>query len=303
MTIKHIVISGGGPSGLISYGILSKLSQLNFWNIHNIESLWGCSAGAIISVVLLLEYRWDWMDDFFIKRPWNKIVDITPESILNINSNRGVMNEDTICNLLGPLFEGKDLDRKITMKELYDVTRKDFHIFTTNLNTTTLEKIDINHKNYPDIPVYKAVYMSLSIPGLCNPIINEEGCFIDGGYINHFPLMDCVEHVGNCGDEIFGVNLNSLKTNKITTESSLIEVMFNIASKLVDIPNSANLCGEDKIKYVIKCSPKNSKGIIDWWNLAYDDEKRKDFIAEGHDIANSFFLEKSNNNTICQDSS
>ena len=293
MTIKHIVISGGGPSGMISYGILGKLSQLGFWNIHDVESIWGCSIGAMLSVVLLLEYRWDWMDDFFIKRPWSKILDITPEAIFNINYQRGIIDETIIFKVLSPLFDGKDLDKHITLKEFYEFTKKDFHIFATNLNTPMLEKIDISHKNYPDMPVYRAVYMSLSIPGICNPITNEDGCFIDGGYVNHFPLMDCVDKTDAGIDEILGINLESSQVKNITNSSSLLEIMFNIARKLVEVPNVSNLQGNDKIKHIINCSPEKPRGVVDWWDLIHEPSMREEFINYGRDIANTYFLENS----------
>ena len=40
MTIKHLVISGGGPLGFRYLGSLEKLEQEGFWNINNIESIY-----------------------------------------------------------------------------------------------------------------------------------------------------------------------------------------------------------------------------------------------------------------------
>jgi hypothetical protein len=39
MTIKHIVISGGGPTGLLSYGALRCLAKENFWKLADITSI------------------------------------------------------------------------------------------------------------------------------------------------------------------------------------------------------------------------------------------------------------------------
>ena len=38
MTIKHLVISGGGPLGLRYLGALEKLEKESFWNFDEIEN-------------------------------------------------------------------------------------------------------------------------------------------------------------------------------------------------------------------------------------------------------------------------
>ena len=52
--IKHLVFSGGGPAGLITYGAVKQLEQANVWSLSNIQSMYGCSIGAYLAVVLSL---------------------------------------------------------------------------------------------------------------------------------------------------------------------------------------------------------------------------------------------------------
>ena len=47
--IKHIVINGGGPTGIMCYGALKCLFENKFIQIENIQSVYGTSAGAINS--------------------------------------------------------------------------------------------------------------------------------------------------------------------------------------------------------------------------------------------------------------
>ena len=44
--IEHIVINGGGPTGLISYGALKHLFEQDFLHIDNIKSIYGTSIGG-----------------------------------------------------------------------------------------------------------------------------------------------------------------------------------------------------------------------------------------------------------------
>ena len=40
MVIKHLVLSGGGPTGFLTYGAARFLSKEGFWDISNIESIY-----------------------------------------------------------------------------------------------------------------------------------------------------------------------------------------------------------------------------------------------------------------------
>ena len=84
MTIKYLVLSGGGAGGFSIYGALKYLSQNNFWNINNIKSIYSTSIGSLLSIFISLKYEWASLDDYIIKRPWDKVLSIKPIDLLNI---------------------------------------------------------------------------------------------------------------------------------------------------------------------------------------------------------------------------
>lgn len=88
MTIKHLVISGGGPTGFLSYGVASYLAKKDFWKLEDIKSIYGCSIGAYMGVVLSLGYEWEWLDDYFIKRPWEKLAASSAIKFTDINEKK-----------------------------------------------------------------------------------------------------------------------------------------------------------------------------------------------------------------------
>ena len=47
--IKHIVIESGGYKGLYVLGALDELNKSNFYNIENIETIYGTSIGSYVS--------------------------------------------------------------------------------------------------------------------------------------------------------------------------------------------------------------------------------------------------------------
>ena len=282
MTIKHIIISGGGPPGIIAYGVYKELEKKGFWNIKNIKTVYGTSIGALLSVMLILNYKWEWLDDYLMKRPWNKIVDFEAKTIFNIQNEWGVFDDTGVYKFLLPLVKGKNLSENLTMLELYEYSNIELHIFSTDINT--MQKIDISHKTHQDLPVYKAIYMSLSIPGLFKPMCEDTRCYIDGGFINHYPITDCMKRDDVKPEEILGINMCSLTENVITENSSLSDIFFSLIIKLIGQSNSINNESSYEENTVI-CSPNNANGVMDWLYVLQDESKRREIIKQGEEEA------------------
>jgi predicted acylesterase/phospholipase RssA len=166
MTIKHLVISGGGPSGLLAYGIASQLAKKGFWHLSDIKSMYGCSIGAYVSVLLAIGYEWDWLDDYFIKRPWEKLAAASTTRLTDIYAKKCLLNEHFCTEAITPLLRGKELSESITLKEFYAYNQIELHMYATNINSARLEKIDISYKTHPELALVKAVRMSMAFPVL-----------------------------------------------------------------------------------------------------------------------------------------
>ena len=67
MPIKHAVISGGGTTFFSTLGAVQQLEKNGIWNINEIESIYGTSAGGIAAVVFCLKFNdWTIINDYFI---------------------------------------------------------------------------------------------------------------------------------------------------------------------------------------------------------------------------------------------
>ena len=55
MTIKHLVLCGGGPVGLVMYGALKRLHERNVWKLSDIESIYMCSIGSLFGITISLD--------------------------------------------------------------------------------------------------------------------------------------------------------------------------------------------------------------------------------------------------------
>ena len=116
--IKHIVINGGGPTGLLCYGALKCLFENEFIHLDNIQSIYGTSAGAIIATLVLLKYDWNTLDDYLLKRPWNKVFKLEPDHFFEMYNSKGLFQFDLVKELLKTIINCQGLDRRYHSKRI-----------------------------------------------------------------------------------------------------------------------------------------------------------------------------------------
>ena len=93
MTIKNIVLSGGAYKGFYTIGALKRLSKIQFYDIEDIENIYGVSVGSIIGLILCLKLDWEDMIGHAINRPWQNLFQFGPEDILDVFVKKGLMIE------------------------------------------------------------------------------------------------------------------------------------------------------------------------------------------------------------------
>ena len=278
--IKHLVISGGGPSGLLTYGAASYLARQGFWSIENIESIYGCSIGAYMGVVFSLGYDWDWLDDYFIKRPWEKVVANATVSLIDIFGKKGLLNEKFIRDGTEPLLRAKELPETITLEEFYAFNKIDIHLYTTNINNDLLQKVDLSHTTHPNLPLIKALQMTMCFPIMFQPICYGDDCYIDGGLLNNFPLNDCIEQKKCAHEDILAFkNIWCIKRLFIAEESSMLDFLLVLMRKM-----QATLDTEpeqEDIKHTVRCIIEDLDGFDKWIHALSNTEMREKNVEKG----------------------
>lgn len=283
MTIKHLVISGGGPLGFQFLGALQKLEKENYWNINNIESIYGTSVGAIIGTFLSLKYDVDTLNKYLIERPWHESFKINSNKILNFYVNKGIFDNEFFKIIFKPLLEAKDLTLNVTLKEFYNFSNIDFHIFTFNLNT--FDTIDLSHTTHPDLKLLDAIHMSSAVPGMFIPFIVNDICYIDGGIKHNYPINFCLKDHPN-KDEILGIKLfyktedgNPLKA-QVKEDSSLLDFIsvFAINAMLYIRDTIENVSIENTVICYIDYNPFS----IDFFMEVFRNQDiRKNLLEKG----------------------
>jgi NTE family protein len=238
MTIKHLVLSGGGAAGFTVYGALKYLNKNNFFNLSDIKSIHACSAGSIVAGLVLLSENWDMLDDYILKRPWDKLININPTNLLNLWQKKGIFNEEMIKVILKPFLQAKEFDENITLNQLYEKTNIEIYMYTTNINSLELETVSLSYKTHPDLEFYKAITMSSAFPLMFMPICDNSNCYVDGGLLNNFPLNDCI-NLNNNIDEILGIKITSKSKNieYVNNDTLLPMYLYSIIIKMYILIN------------------------------------------------------------------
>jgi predicted acylesterase/phospholipase RssA len=288
--VRHLVFSGGGPAGLINYGAAKILEKEKLWSLANIQSIYGCSIGAYIGIIISLGYEWEWLDDYFIKRPWGKVFALNAQNFMDAYEEKGLLGEKILLESLKPLLCAKDLNEHCTLKELYEFNKIDIHIFTTNINSLRLEKVDLSHMTHPDLSVIKALCMSTSYPLAFKPVCIGDDCFIDGGLLNNFPLNDCLAQDNCHPDDILAFKNIWLDKDmyKITSESSIIDYMILLTKKM-----QREICTEKSqkvIKNIVECKVEGLSNMSDWINAVATQDTRAVLIEQGEAEGKRYYM-------------
>jgi predicted acylesterase/phospholipase RssA len=232
MTIKHLVISGGGPSMIQSLGAIQQLCEEKYININEIESIYGTSAGAIVALIFCLKYDFETIYDFIIKRPWHNIFSVSVQTIFDAYTKKGLFDLNTIEKCFKPLLEAKDLSINITLEELYNYCKVELHFFSFELNNFRLE--DISYLTHPKISALQAIVMTCGIPVLLSPTFFDGKCYVDGGMVCNYPLKYCIESGKNI-DEILGMKniFDTSEKNIVGADSNMLDFIMTFLYKVI----------------------------------------------------------------------
>jgi NTE family protein len=283
MPIKHLVISGGGPTLVQALGAIQYVEQQKFIDISNIETIYGTSAGAILGTLICLKFDWETINDYIIKRPWHEVFPINVQKIFEAYTKKGIFDISTVEKIFKPLFSAKDLTLDINLQDFYNYSKIELHFFAFDINDFKIE--DISYKTHPNISVITALQMTCSLPVLVAPVCIDNKCYIDGGIVCNYPLNKCLELYNE--DEILGIKNQYDKndSNRVDSNSTMLDFLMSFVFKMIQ-----NMDTGDKqtvIKNEIVC--KADFLSIDYLKTAlYSIDVRKELFNSGTEFAKEF---------------
>ena len=187
MEIDTLVLSGGGINCISLLGSFKYLFENgtihpNFKNIRTII----CVSGSAFHIIpLLLNYSINMVIQLFLSYN-EEIINYDNFDLNKLLIDFGLYKNNFIQEMIEKLLEKKNLNQRMTLQELFEMTNIDLIIKVVNISQNKI--VYINHKSHPKIPLSVVCSMTTCIPFLFQPINYKNDLYIDGGICGNLPL-------------------------------------------------------------------------------------------------------------------
>jgi predicted acylesterase/phospholipase RssA len=183
--IHNLVISGGRTKTLAAVGALKYLEEQGM--LDDVTRAVGCSAGAIVCLMLVLGYLPSEMEDsvnaLLLERGRHHL---NLDAMLSILDEYGLDRGENLTAFVEDVVHGKMGCRDATFMELAKRTGKSLVVCVANVTEQRTEYLDVNSQ--PDMSVVLAIRMSTSLPILFTPIAYRGCLYADGALYESLPI-------------------------------------------------------------------------------------------------------------------
>lgn len=269
-----LCLSGGGLKCFSFIGALQYLEETYNFDIKQIKKFIGTSGGAILAYLLCIGYSVSEIKDFIINFNFAKIN--TDMSITDLLEDFGLIEGDKLIFMLTKFLNEKYNINDVTFKKLYELTNNELYMIGTNYNKG-IERC-FSHIHSPDISVFVALRITISIPVVFKPYFFENEYYIDGAFTNNFPIDYCNK------DTTLGIYIRYSINNEITNVINLILGTLNI---LCDTISEKTINDNYNIITIID----SNKKIINHSDFNLSTEDKLYFIRIGYDCAKLHFFD------------
>jgi predicted acylesterase/phospholipase RssA len=177
---KTLVLSGGSTKGTAHLGAVKALDELGY--LKGIKRFVGVSIGGLIASLLAIGYSYKDLYNKIMDLDFSTMQEISPSQIFDIF---GVDKGDRFVNLIRELIRVK-CNPDITLSQVHKLTGHSIHVLASCVNNCRLTLF--NRTTFPDIPLWKAIRITTSIPGLFAPMMHNGLMYVDGACIDNFPI-------------------------------------------------------------------------------------------------------------------
>ena len=259
-----LILSGGGVKGIAHLGGLKALQQLGL--LQYIETYAGTSVGALINTLLSIGYSPDELYKFISMIDLSKMKELNFGNLLRLF---GLDDGKRVELVIEKLFRGKGIQPNITFMQLYEKTGKTLIITASCLNDK--RAYYYSHISSPNMEVFIALRMSISIPVYFVPVKYKGKMFVDGGCIDNFPI----QLFNHCLDNVIALYLADVRDH-VQDITNIEDLLLHIIQCLFEGVTCNSLKGYDK--YVVRISLKK----ISMVDFRIDQETKQKLFDAGY---------------------
>tara|TARA_B100001063_G_C16691840_1_gene517485 strand:- start:460 stop:1227 length:768 start_codon:yes stop_codon:yes gene_type:complete len=232
--------------------------------------------------------EWDTVVEYFVKRPWHKIINITPSMFFDVMHKKGLLDTSIITKGLKPLFNACDINEDISLLEFYDKTGIELVLYTIPVNT--YDCISLSYKSHPELSVLKAVEMTCALPYVFQPVLYNDEYYIDGGLLNNYPLPSCINKEDIDKSTVLSLKLQAENILELNKDSNLFEYGYFLYCKMISVTSKKyKVSVKIENEILIPCLMTNAN---DAYNVLMDENERISYIKKGEEFAKLFLTYK-----------
>lgn len=186
MHYENLIFEGGGMKAVAYSKVPIVLERYGI--LKNIKKVAGSSAGSIAALLIALKYDPEEIKEIFENLSFNQFKDTYTHTykIFRMIFTFGINSGEYFSNWIQCRIRFKTGNRYTTFKELYYLTGIELVITGTNMNTG--ETSYFSYKTTPDMQLWKAVRISITIPVFFTPILYKDDMYMDGGILSNYPI-------------------------------------------------------------------------------------------------------------------
>jgi predicted acylesterase/phospholipase RssA len=225
--LRYLVFSGGGVNVTATLGFLIECREREIpWAFaQQTEGIAGTSVGAFLGAMLI-------MTKFDTHRTLQAVTQLQQLNLLDMTRITNLFSpqlalvgmEDMLAKFLDPWLELYCHGHKnITLREFFDLTHVWLRI--TTVDFLAQEPVILDYHSDPDLPLRQAVWASMSIPWIGEPLCYKGRYLVDGGLLCNFDM------------HAFGAE-NERYTFGINVEARYTIIMEHIRATLIEATSS-----------------------------------------------------------------
>lgn len=179
--IKNISLAGGGIYGYSEVAVLSELEK--YKEYLDIKRISGTSVGSIVAALYAVGYTPEELTKALFDMNFDDLVRDNYFAYISLYDKFGMYEAKKLEDEIESLIRKKTHIKLCTFSQI----DKELTIITTNLNYQCPKFL--NRENTPDMPISKAVRMSIGYPLIMAPVLHEGDYYGDGGEFMNNPIL------------------------------------------------------------------------------------------------------------------
>ena len=185
MIIKNLVLSGGQLKGMAYVGVFKALEEMD--KLNEIENILGVSSGAIFGFILAIGLKTQQMIKLLKGITLQDVVEINTDNIFNFMNYYGLDTGEKWCTLFKTVCRKLIGNENATFLDLKNkVPKYKLIIAAANVTNKTLDYFSVD--THPDMPLWLAIRMSISVPVYFNSVYYNNCCYVDGAILQNYPI-------------------------------------------------------------------------------------------------------------------